>query len=146
MIPDQLDTIKFQSIPLFSVNTDKTYYVFKNNVFWGLGGYFITKKCASKLLSNLSDLFPLREQIDFYLSKKSLQNYITIYSIQPNILNQYKLLFTDIQNSCPKCDINIEIKPYINDSNIISKTKKQGNTILLYIAIVLCITIFYLVI
>lgn len=140
MKPYNLDLIQDQSIPLINIKTDKNYYLVKQNVFWGTGGYFITKKCALKLLS---DVFPLKEQIDFYLSKKSLQKEINIYSIQPNILNQSILLNTDIQNACPKCDINTEIKPYINQSNIFIN-KSKDNFILLYIIIIILIFIFYL--
>lgn len=122
--------------PVRSINNK--YSLQKQNVFWGLGGYFIKKNAAFRLLQNI---FPMTHQIDNKMSYESLQGRLELYGINPPVLTQDFTMGTDIQNSCSKCDINVEIKPYIIDVGMLKK--HISNTKIFILILIIGLLVFY---
>jgi GR25 family glycosyltransferase involved in LPS biosynthesis len=79
--------------------------VYKRDHFWGLCAYIINKKCAEKLLKNI---FPLKEQIDSYISYQIHRKKLNVYSSDLNLEMDYTVaLDSQIQTKCVECNDGI---------------------------------------
>ena len=65
------------------------------NRFWGLHGYLVKKETAKKLVNNLDKL--ISKQIDADISLLIKERKITVYGINPIIVNQHNSFISDIQ-------------------------------------------------
>lgn len=79
--------------------------VFKRDHFWGLCAYIINRKGAEKILKNI---FPIKEQIDSYISYQIHRKNLNIYSSDINIEMDYTVaLDSQIQTKCLECNDGI---------------------------------------
>jgi glycosyl transferase family 25 len=92
-VPDDWDIIFFGGI--FNGNNYINDYVIKITTFYQTHAYIINKKGALKLLSKV---FPIKKQIDSFLSDLSSNNEVNIYGITKNKWPQnIEISYTDIQ-------------------------------------------------
>lgn len=76
--------------------------VYKRDHFWGLFAYIINRKAAEKILRNI---FPLKEQIDSYISYQIHCKNLKIYSSAINFKMDYTVaLNSQIQTKCVECN------------------------------------------
>jgi GR25 family glycosyltransferase involved in LPS biosynthesis len=113
---DKIDTclqsIPFESIDFFSFGYNNTSKGFTEEVndfvslyrgeFWGLQGYMITKKGATKLLENI---FPIDVQIDSYIGLFAEYNPdFNLYITNKKYVKQ-NYHISSIQDKCVKCRV-----------------------------------------
>lgn len=76
--------------------------VYKRDHFWGLCAYIINRKAVLKLLNNI---FPLKEQIDSYISYQIQRKNLHIYSSDIDLEMDYTVaLDSQIQTKCADCN------------------------------------------
>lgn len=76
--------------------------VFRRDHFWGLCAYIINRKAAEKILKNI---FPLKEQIDSYISYQIQRKNLHIYSSDIDLEMDYIVaLDSQIQTKCTECN------------------------------------------
>lgn len=143
MKPYRLEIVKYQGKSIIHY---KGYDLVKQYAFWGLGGYFITRECARKLLTKV---FPLEYQIDTFLTIQNLAHYISIYSITPNIVNQNISLGTNIQNLCYNCDTNKELHKYVRKEELLEMSNNYisfGYFFISYVEMTIFLLFIYLLV
>lgn len=76
--------------------------IFKRDHFWGLCAYIINRRAAEKLLNNI---FPLKEQIDSYISYQISRKNLKVYSSDTDLEMDYTVaLNSQIQTKCSDCN------------------------------------------
>lgn len=92
-IPDDWDIILLGYYCILCV--DKKKYL-RVNRFHGTHGYLIRKSSAKKMI-NRADIFPLRQQIDSYITSLISKGIIKVYATYENLVTQNAMFASAIQ-------------------------------------------------